>query len=389
MPRHITVTDIGKFNIINSKDQLPQAVNGIITLSASESYIFAGDVDLTGDRIVCGGNVTIRGTSSETSFLKSTGLVGNPLISTTFSLSMKDITIVDAETGVIVDGTLNSDLACDWTAVNFINCTTSVNITSSSNFLNFQCAYLNSGPAIFDGTIGTVAFDSCLFSAHNNQNAIVASDTLTITRRIRFVFCAFIINNNSVGILYENGVTIPNDQAIIESCNFAGDSTTYVSGITETDNRADWRDNKGIQNTATAGGYYVNDSVTATTIVQSVYSKIAGVTTAMAYLRRFTHTDNRLTYAGSLDIVVKLTVTLSANSGNNQVLGFKIYKNEVEILGTLQKVTTSGNGRSENVKLQTVVECSPTDYFEVWCTNQTSSTDITVTDINTIIERLD
>lgn len=78
------------FSFVNSKDDFPDAVGGVITLPAGSSYYITTAVDLTGDRLDCAGKCAIVGSSPEISQLTSTGLgAGVPLISSNFSLNLQ------------------------------------------------------------------------------------------------------------------------------------------------------------------------------------------------------------------------------------------------------------------------------------------------------------
>ena len=61
-------------SFVARKADLPAAVTGVITLAANATYYFVNTLDLTGDRLVCGANTTILGSSSENCRLISTGL---------------------------------------------------------------------------------------------------------------------------------------------------------------------------------------------------------------------------------------------------------------------------------------------------------------------------
>lgn len=52
------------FQFIHELRDLPTPVNVVINLSPGRTYFFVDEVDLTGNRIVCGENTTILGASS-------------------------------------------------------------------------------------------------------------------------------------------------------------------------------------------------------------------------------------------------------------------------------------------------------------------------------------
>jgi DNA-binding ferritin-like protein (Dps family) len=66
--------DIVNFIFVGSINDLPVAVNGVITLKDNYTYFFTKTVDLLGSRLVAGENTTILGGSSENCRIKSTGI---------------------------------------------------------------------------------------------------------------------------------------------------------------------------------------------------------------------------------------------------------------------------------------------------------------------------
>ncbi len=148
---------------VNAKSDFPTAVSGVITLAANVTYFITTTVDLTGDRIVGSQNTTLIGGSSENCFLISTGLSSSTaLISSNWSLPMRSLSITHG-TAINLDATGNANQAIDWFGVNFTNCATVGLVKSYTNFIMTDCALLSSANMSFDGTMGTVGFDQCLF----------------------------------------------------------------------------------------------------------------------------------------------------------------------------------------------------------------------------------
>ena len=107
---------------VNSKSDFPTAVAGVITLLDNYTYFITTTVDLLGDRLVCGINTTIIGGSSENCRIKSTGLTGTALITSNYSLPIRNITIeADVALNLQGDGVTT---ALDWFGVNFTDCAT-------------------------------------------------------------------------------------------------------------------------------------------------------------------------------------------------------------------------------------------------------------------------
>lgn len=374
---------------VSSLDDLPNASSGIINLEDEKTYYFTNAIDLNGDRLVGGSNTTILGSSSENSSITSTGLgTGIALLTSIYSTPIRHITFKDVHTAINFNGVTNpDDMALDWTGVNFLNVPNIGSITEASNFIYDKGAFLNSKGISFDGTIGTVGLGNCLFSGDGLAGDIILIEsTCVIERRFRMIYSSVVAFGSTIGINVNSSSTIPVESYILDTVNFSGGST-YLAGVMVNDNKTAFVNCKGIQNSTEVSQYYMNNNATATVIAStSTPVKIAGTTTSASITQKFTNTNNRSTYNGSFVRVFYITATLSFDSGNNNQIGCYIAKNgtvlnESEVYGT-----TSGTGRAENVTIQTLVELSENDYIEVFVENATSSTNITVTDLNVIVQ---
>jgi hypothetical protein len=159
------------FIFVKSKSDLPTPVGGVINLVDNATYFFLTTVDLLGSSLLCGQNTTILGASSENCRIKSTGLYPlTALINSEWSLPIRNITI-EHNVAIDLDATGNANQALDWFGVNFSDCETVGTIKGYNNFIATDCALLNSGTLTFDGTIGTVGFQSCIFDAAATFNS--------------------------------------------------------------------------------------------------------------------------------------------------------------------------------------------------------------------------
>jgi len=376
------------FILVDDISNLPNAIAGVITLEDNYTYYIASTIDLVGNRLIGGSNTTIIGSSSENSILTSTGLgVGVPLLSSIYTTPIRHICIKDVDTAIEFDGSTNpNDVALDWTGVNFVNVPNIGIVKDASNFIFDKGAFINSKGLSFDGTIGTVGFGNCLFSGDGLAgNLLELLSTCVITRRFIVIYSSIVAFGSTTGINVNVSATVPTETYILDTINFSGGGT-YLSGVMVNDNKTLFVNCKGIENTAEISQYYMNGNATTTTISSiGVAVKVAGTTTSSSITQKFTNTDNRATYIGSLTRFFKVTASLSVESGNNNQIGVYIAKNgtlisESEVLGT-----TSGTGRGENIVAQTLVQLSENDYIEIFIENESSTNNITVTDLNVII----
>lgn len=378
-------------SIVNvaSKADLPPASGGVITLANDTVYTFLGSIDLLGDRIVCGTGNMIRGTSSETSFLSSTGLSSDPLIYTNATLPLRDITLVDADVGIDVNSDdSGTNIALDWAGVNFSGCTTSAVFGNISNFIFSIGAVLAGGSFRFEGDVDTIGIQSSLFvgDGGSGENLIELTSTANVTRRFRVIYSAFVAFGSTTAVSVDPAASILDEGYILDSCNFSGGGT-YLSGVDSMDNKALFINNVGIDNSADISQYYMNGNTTATVITtQGTAVKAAGASTSSSVTSKFTNTDNRATYDGALTRFFKVSATVSVQSGNNNQIGVYVAKNGAVIPESEVYGTASGTGRKENIVVQTLVELSDTDFIEIWVENDSSTANITVTDMNVIVE---
>jgi hypothetical protein len=376
-----------EFVFVSDKSDLPSAVSGVITLVSGYTYFFTTEVDLTGDRLVCGINTTILGTSSENSKIKSTGLVGTALITSNYSLPIRNIAI---EANIALN--LNGDgvtTALDWFGINFTNCPTIGTISNYSNFIMQDSGFLNSGGLTFSGTIGTIGFTQCLFDNYANTTAITISSGCTISRRFRIIYSSFVTSAGETSLNVSTSATIPTEGYILDTINFAGGGT-YNTGVQYNDNKSLFVNCKGINNSAELANYYMLNNATVTNVISSATPlKIAGTTTANAVNQKFTHTNNRATYIGAIARSFKITSTISVTSTSaNDQIGFYVAKNGVILPESELYITTNTNARAESIAIQTITPLTLNDYIEIWTENNSDASDVTVTYMNVIIESL-
>jgi hypothetical protein len=377
-------------NYVNVRNyiDLPFPQNGVITLLDNTTYIFDRNIDLVGNRLVCGENTTILGFSSENCRIKSTGLVGTALITSNYSLPIRGITI-EADIALNLDGDgVNS--AIDWFGVNFTDCNNIGLIKDYANVIMTDCAFLNSGGLTFDGTIGTVGFISCLFNCNAGNTVFILPSTLTITRRFRIIYSSFIVLSGETGINLDVSAIIPIESYILDTVNFTGGGT-YLSGVDVTSNKALFINCVGIPNTFVNGQLYMSNNATATVVsATNTFYKVSGTTTPSADNSKFSHTDNRLTCDAIIERKYYIFCNLSFTSGASNVCEFGFYDSQIVGIRTPSKTKSTANaaGRAENIGFVCIVNMKAGDYLEVHAANTSATSNITVSDLNFLIHQI-
>jgi hypothetical protein len=407
--------DIRNFIFVGTKNDLPPAVNGVITLKDNYTYFFTTTVDLEGDRLVAGDNTTILGGSSENCRIKSTGIsTTTALLSSAYSLPLRNITL-EAPFAINLVASNPNVHALDWFGVNFTNCARVGIISSYNNFIMLDGAFIGAQDLTFDGTTGTVGFNQCLFTGQfppgnpSGKSILNFPSTFICTRRIRVTVCSFIVPPGYTGITVQDGVTFRSSNGtynpesfILQTCNFSGPGTK-LGVSTHTDvNLSDsfYEGNRGIQNTYPSGQYYMADNSTVTSVGSTdTWTKIAGITTTDGSINsKFEATDNRLTYVVSIDrrFLSQATVTFTQDApASGPFVDFDV---EVGILdydasagiGTVLKssrtvVKNTTYGKYYTVHLTDIHDHEQNDYVELYIRNKNTDTGILVTDMSMLV----
>jgi len=393
----INVPPRPEMKFISKKADLPTQSGNTITLLNNYTYFFTTTVDLLGAKLVCGQNTTILGASSENCRIKSTGLgSGEYLISSVYSLPMRNITIeatspaialfLDGDNTVGVSGTT----AIDWFGVNFTDCATIGTIRDYTNVIMTDCAFLNSAGLTFDGAIGSIGLSTCLFDGRTSSTTFTLASTLTITRRFRVIYSSFLTFSGETSINVAAAATIPNDAYILTYCNFAGGGT-YLAGTTQSSLETLFINNVGIDNTSNVGHYYMqNNATTTATTTQNLWVKAAGTTVVgIGNSPKWTHTTNRLTYAGTIATEFIVTVVGSLQNTVNHTITVGISENgatpavETQISVRLSTVNTPFPFASQDI-----VQVASGDFFEIWLRNETGAIATILQDVNVIIQKV-
>lgn len=383
----------GTFQIIRSLSDLPTPVADVITLLDDTTYYFITNVDLLGNALVIGENTALRGASSNNSGLYTSvpSSFGAYMLSSANSVDILNMNF----DGTDFDKFINF-AASDTNNVFFNNCTINNfgalgNITGHSSAIITSCTFNNCGSLDIDGVIGTLAFDNCLGIPNTSLILLNILSTCTITRRFRIIYSSFICNGTSTGINVNALATIPDESYILDTVNFSGSSSTYISGVTQTSNKALFINCRGITNTAVIGQAYMQGNVTATVIAApSTFVKVLGTTTAGPNNSKYLHASNRLTCDAAIERKFLVICQLSFTSGNNQTCEFGFYDSTLPGVRVPSRttVTTNGAGIVENVSFTSVISHKQGNYIEIHCANNTSATNITVTSMNFIITEI-
>ena len=380
-----TLASRTRFKWVSSLSDLPTPVSGVITLTAG-AYFFTDTVDLLGNRLNCTGLVALLGSSSETAGIKSTGLGAYAMITSTYSLPIRNLTLT-APSGAslfnLVAG--SSTYALDWAAVNFLDTANIGLISGYGNTIFNDGAFLNSTGLTFGGTIGTVAFNNYLFDVTSGTGITVPA-SVTISRRFRINYSSAVVAGGATGLNVSGSATIASDSYILDTMNFSG-AGTYTTGVAYSDNKARFTNCRGIANSSTLGYATMIGNATATVIAAPATPVlIAGTLTLESISQRFTLASNALVCGSAVTANYEISVNISATTTANNVVAVYIYKNGVKVTNSENSATATAAGKAESLSTHAALQLVSTDTVAVWVENKTAGNNITVVNCQLIVK---
>lgn len=369
---------------ISYLEDLPIAVAGVITLLEGACYFLTGSLDLLGSRLVFSQNTCLYGISSEISFLTSTGLDSNTaLITSTFTANLRDLSIYDVGKAFDFQAAAQNTYVCDWRSVNIIDAPVIGTIKDYDNFIIETSTFIRSSNLTFSGRFGTIGFSNSLLTNTTQVGSILTfNSTCVITRRIKIVESSIVVTTGKTAISIDPAATIPNSGLILTSLNFSGGGT-YLSGVSAGDNIALFFKCLGISNSQSRANFHL---LIGASIAQSQnnWVTISGSTTAPSSTNsKFTHSDNLLTYTGSLTQVFLVSYSCSYTGTNGNIINTGIsISGAVPIDDTISTSTMSASGRIEVVSNTFFVELTTGATLRIQTMNKTSSASITPTQLS-------
>ncbi len=132
-----------------------------------------------------------------------------------------------------------------------------------------------------------------------------------------------------------------------------------------------------------SGHVYITTPILTIISASNTPVKVLGTTT-IANTFRFTSTvDNRLTYDGTKVRVFEVSASLSMTSPvNGKRYSFCIAKNGVALPGTNQQRKIANGGDIGALTITGTVELAPSDYVEIWVSNNNTAHDITIVNMS-------
>ena len=135
------------------------------------------------------------------------------------------------------------------------------------------------------------------------------------------------------------------------------------------------------------GAFHLSVAAETTIVTQSVFVKIAGTTIGFANNVDFTTAvNNRLVYTNPLDktFALEASVTMTA-AMNNQTIGIAFAVNGVVDTTTIQEQRLGASADPFTVSLTGHVRLSQNDFLEVFVSNETTTGNVTMSQVNVTV----
>ncbi len=367
---------------VYSLANLPAPAGDAITLDSTKMYVFSGFVDISPNYLNLNG-AGLRGTDPGKDGVMS-AVAGGVLRSTDVSVFIENFAVIPSGASTKAydfsdaTGTKYCNLFSGCSVVeigipslgvgqvsgfkattiikNFWSCADGIKVTGTVD--KFASAY-NFITGIANGGAG-IEFLSGL-----DINDIDLSNN-------------YFIYTGQTGVKVNGGAAI--DRGRMTTNMFRG-VTTFITGFDSYTPEWEMRQNTNIPNTRAFGALYMSGPLQTSLTVQGTFYKIQGATTPINQ-KRFTASDNRLTYTGKDIITGKILVTMGAKApSNNSDFSIAIAKNGIVIPIPNGSMGSTTNNQSFQITLASEVDLVNKDYIEVFIRRNSSDTSITVEEL--------
>lgn len=136
--------------------------------------------------------------------------------------------------------------------------------------------------------------------------------------------------------------------------------------------------------------YFDFDSASVTTITTAdVFNKLNSDTTSLFSENGLVHSNNRITNTSHNKIIQAHAIT-SLEAGNNNIIHLAFFRGSDIAAPTIipcseQQTTIGANDKAHAVPIQCIFELDENEYVEVWVKNQNATTNITLVNLNVIV----
>lgn len=360
---------------------LPTSAGNAITLDANKMYIFSGFVDVSPNYIVING-AGLRGIDPQKDMVVS-NVSGAVLRSTNTSVFIQDLAIVPfGATTKAYDfsDSTGSKYFNSFSGSSVVEIVPSLGVGQISGFkaITFTKNYWKVSDGIkITGNVGKFTSAYCFVEGVTNGSGIEFLSGLTADD--------IDLSNNYFNYTGQTGVKV-NAGATINrgrmTTNMFRGVTTPLAGLNSYSSGWSMKQNTDIPDSKAFSFIYFNNNASVTTFgAVGTYVKIAGSTTTINE-KRFTASNNRITYNNVEPKVIKISVVIGAKApANDTDFSIAIAKNGT-IITPFASMAAASNNQSFQLILNTEVDLVNNDYVEIFITrNNTNATTLTVKEL--------
>lgn len=366
--------------VVNSGDDFPDPVAGVIPLLANtEYYIGSSSVDIGSNKLSTQSGTAIRGSLGASVITSTT--TGALINGGDGGLTIIDGVVLSATSGSIFDFTdttqglttlVISDIVglCD--SIGSFDDVAGVNVSNAQ----FDCGTTG---ADFSNTVDLLSFRQVSF---NSSSATFVGIDLGTAVSSTFELEDLAMNcvAGSVGIsgATDSANISAGSIASISGCEFLG-GMTDLSGITIDDIRFSFRDNSPTQDTLPTALISFSGNTTET-VITAVDTPVLVTSSGSALVEASfyeTTLAGRISYIGERDIKAQVDVFLSLQSAGGSTIDVTAYLvlNGTAIASSAVQVEISGN-KPQTVNMPWQALLSKDDYLEIHIENNTNTTNI-------------
>ncbi|NEN24395.1 hypothetical protein G3O08_12865 [Cryomorpha ignava] len=361
---------------VYSLADLPAPSGSTITLDANSMYIFKGIVDITPYYLELNG-ANLRGIDPARDGV--TSAVGGAILrSTDVSVFMQDLVVIP------LSGSTKAYDFRDATKTKFCN------LFSGNSVVEIGI------PSLGVGQI------SGFKAATIVKNYWSCSDGLKVTGNMGKFACAFTFITNVtsgagiefLGTLVIDDIDLSNNYfvyngqsgvklnagAVVDrgrmTTNMFRDVATPLMGLDSYTAGWSMRQNTNIPDSRAFSFIYFSGNSTVTSLPSAYpfFYKIAGATTTIDE-KRFSASDNKITYNGVDPLSGKVSIVISAKApANNSDFSIGLGKNAAALIAPVSSMAAASNGQSFQIILNAEVDLVSGDYLEVYITRNNNNT---------------
>ncbi len=368
---------------VYSLADLPTPVSSGITLDATKMYIFSGMVDISPNYIMMNG-AGVKGTDPQKDGVMSS-VSGAVLRSTNTSVYMESFAVAPLSGATKAydfsdsTGTKFCNLFSGCSVVEVAGPSLGVGQISGFEAVTYVKNYWNVTDGLkLTGNMGKFAGQLNYMKGITSGSAIEFLSGLTI--QDVDLSSNYFYFTGQTGIKVNAGATVNRGRLTINMFRGVG---TPLNGIDSFTNGWVMKQNSGIPDSRAFSFIYFNSNLTSTTLTtMGTFYKIAGTTTVVNE-KRFTASNNRITYKDVEPIVGKISVVIGAKApANDSDFSIGIAKNGTIITAPKASMAAASNNQSFQITLNTEVDLALGDYIEVFIAkNNTNTSTIIVNEL--------